>query len=158
MAYDEEEDLFDQEFDFVDDDDSDLEDGETADANDDSSDIEPEPEVEPKKRPPRKKRGGSKSKSENRNSKRKPKPAASEDESESSEESSEEEEKPAKDPGPPADHVVFVYEHGDYKRTIQREFTDEDAIKFSEEYNRTAKAHGRRAVPAERDEEPEPHL
>jgi len=65
---------------------------------------------------------------------------------------------PEEEPGPPTDHVVFLYEFGDYKRTIPREFTDEDAIKFAEEYNRTGKNYGRRAVPACREEEPEPQL
>jgi len=56
-------------------------------------------------------------------------------------------------PGPPTDHVVHLYEFGDFTRTIPREFTSEDAEAFSAEYNRTSNPHSRHAVPANKDEE-----
>jgi hypothetical protein len=56
--------------------------------------------------------------------------------------------------GPPADHVVHIYEHGKLKRTIPRKFTDEEAVNFAEEYTRTGKNYGRYAVATPEDEEP----
>ena len=56
--------------------------------------------------------------------------------------------------GPPADHVVHIYEHGVLKRTIPRKFTDEQAVNFAEEFTRTNKAYGRYAVATPDDEEP----
>ena len=61
-------------------------------------------------------------------------------------------------PGPPADHVVHVYEYGKFKRTIPRKFTDEEAVSFAEEYTRTGKAYGRYAVATPDDEEPAAHV
>lgn len=64
---------------------------------------------------------------------------------------------PAPQPtGPPADHVVHVYQYGKLKRTIPRKFTDEEAVGFAEEYTRTGKAYGRYAVATPDDEEPAP--
>ena len=56
--------------------------------------------------------------------------------------------------GPPTDHVVHVYELGKFKRTIQREFTAEDAEAFAVEYNRTSRPYGRSAVVASHEAEP----
>lgn len=56
--------------------------------------------------------------------------------------------------GPPADHVVHIYEYGTLKRTIPRKFTDEEAVNFAEEYTRTGKNYGRYAVATPEDEEP----
>ena len=63
---------------------------------------------------------------------------------------------PAVAAGPPADHVVHVYEYGVFKRTIDRKFTDEEAVGFAEEYTRTGKAYGRYAIATPEDEEPAP--
>jgi hypothetical protein len=154
MAYDDE-DLFDEEFDFVDDDDdSEVEDAEVDEADSDSEEEEP---VKPKRRSPR----SSSSKGDSKRGPKKPAPAASEEVEEIDEEFATEVDEPdeaAVPTGPPLDHVVHIYEFGDFKRTIQREFTDEDSIKFAEEFNRTSKSYGRHAVPAERSEEPDPHL
>ena len=49
---------------------------------------------------------------------------------------------------PPADHVVHVYEYGKFTRTIEREFTAEDAEAFASDFNRTAKPYSRFAVAA----------
>jgi hypothetical protein len=156
MAYDED-DLFDEEFDFVDEDDSELE---------ESSNVEEETQQEDKAEKPPKPRGRSAKANNSRGgAKRGPKQEsqpienkASEAEPENKASEAEPEAKPEEPPGPPTDHVVHVYELGDFKRTINREFTDEDSIKFAEEYNRTSKPHNRHAVPVHRDEEPEPHL
>ena len=58
--------------------------------------------------------------------------------------------------GPPADHVIHIYEFGHLKRTIPRKFTDEQAVGFAEEFTRTNKAYGRYAVATPDDEEPAP--
>jgi hypothetical protein len=58
--------------------------------------------------------------------------------------------------GPPADHVVHIYEYGEFKRTIPRKFTDEEAVSFAEEYTRTGKAYGRYAIATPEDEQPSP--
>jgi hypothetical protein len=151
MAYDDE-DLFEEEFDFVDEEeDSDVEDSPVDELD---SDVEEEEPSKPKRRSPRSSssKGGGKQTAK--------KPVASDSEQEDDEFATEvdEPEEAAVPAGPPTDHVVHIYEFGDFKRTIQREFTDEDAIKFAEEFNRTSKNYGRHAVPVERDEEPEPHL
>jgi hypothetical protein len=158
MAYDDEDDLFEEEFDFVDDD-SELEESSDT-AEDTDEDVE---EGTEEKKPPKPKRRPVKASTSQDGEKRGPKKKAPAEEKEVSEDASEaeseaESEEPAEPPGPPADHVVHVYEFGDFKRTIQREFTDEDSIKFAEEFNRTSKPYSRRAVPVQRDEEPEPHL
>jgi hypothetical protein len=65
----------------------------------------------------------------------------------------------AKEPvGPPADHVVHLYEYGDFVRTIARDFTGEEAVAFAEEFNRTGRAHARQAIAVEKDAEPEGSL
>ena len=63
---------------------------------------------------------------------------------------------PAVPTGPPADHVVHIYEYGEFKRTINRKFTDEEAVSFAEEYTRTGKCYGRYAIATPDDEEPAP--
>ena len=62
--------------------------------------------------------------------------------------------RPADPTGPPADHVIHIYEFGKFKRTIPRKFTDEEAVNFAEEYTRTGKAYGRYAIATPDDEEP----
>lgn len=66
------------------------------------------------------------------------------------------EEAPPVPAGPPADHVIHIYEFGKFKRTIPRKFTDEQAVGFAEEFTRTNKAYGRYAVATPEDEEPSP--
>jgi hypothetical protein len=58
--------------------------------------------------------------------------------------------------GPPADHVVHIYEYGTLKRTVPRKFTDEEAVSFAEELTRTGKAYGRYAIATPEEEEPSP--
>ncbi|MEM9187370.1 MAG: hypothetical protein AAGB00_12825, partial [Planctomycetota bacterium] len=57
-------------------------------------------------------------------------------------------------PKPVANYVVHVYEHGRLKRTLDRDFTPEDAEAFATEYSRTAKSYGRSAVAGKKEAEP----
>ncbi len=149
MAYDDE-DLFEEEFDFVDDDDSEVDELDSEEDTDKDSEAEEEPAAKPKRRSPQTKsaKGG----------KKKADQADAEEEAGEEVAATEEPEKEPEPPGPPADHLVHVYEHGKFKRTISREFTDEDSVKFAEEYNRTSKPHGRWAIASEKDEAPDPQL
>jgi hypothetical protein len=52
--------------------------------------------------------------------------------------------------------VVHIYEYGEFKRTIPRKFTDEQAVGFAEELTRTGKPYGRYAIATPEDEEPSP--
>jgi hypothetical protein len=168
MPYDDEDDLFsDDEFDFVDEDSSELE---------DETEEEEKPAKKPTKRAPRGKAAGkpappSRGAASRRSAPRKkaaPEPAPAEEEEEPVEETAaveepvdvedEEQLEPvaAEPAGPPQDHVVHIYEHGELLRTIPRKFTDEEAVSFAEEYTRTGKSYGRYAVATNDDEEPSP--
>jgi hypothetical protein len=57
-------------------------------------------------------------------------------------------------PEPAANYVVHVYEYKKFKRTIDRPFTPEDAEAFATEYNRTGKSYGRFAVSGKSDAKP----
>jgi hypothetical protein len=61
-------------------------------------------------------------------------------------------------PAPATNYVVHVYEHQKFKRTIDRPFTAEDAEAFSSEYNRTAKPYGRFAMAGKDDAKPRKSL
>ncbi len=172
MAYDDDDDLFGEEFDFVDDDE-----GDDAPAKD-------EPAAKPKKPPasrdgekpaprgPKRPRPTNKAgdgiagpranKAGDGIAGRPPKPPIDAapvgyimDDVPPDDESSEIEPQPAAS-GPPADHQVHIYEFGAFKRTIARKFTDEEAVGFAEEYTRTGKAYGRYAIATPDDEEPSP--
>lgn len=176
MTYDDGENLFEEEFDFVDDvddvdDDDEIGDGGEIDneqASSDKSDksnagdSDSQEEAPPASKP---KRRGSR-KGTPRVGKRKA-AASSADEGETAAdgepadaEASEpaEEAKPEEPVGPPTDHVVHLYEFGEFNRTITREFTGEDAEAFVVEFNRTGDTHGRKAVAAARDSEPAPSV
>lgn len=174
MAHDDEDNLFDEEFDFVDEDDFDESTGKNADGDSDDddsddgnsddtvTDIDDSEEEQSKEKP----KGKGRSRPRKR-VKAKPKDddsAANADaeadsaEADDASEDQPEEEKPSEPEGPPTDHVVHVYELGDFKRTIQREFTAEDAEAFAVEYNRTAKPYSRTAIAADRESKPAPTL
>ncbi len=55
---------------------------------------------------------------------------------------------------PETNYVVHVYEVKKFQRTIDYKFTPEDADAFATEYNRTAKTYSRWAVPGKADVEP----
>lgn len=165
-------DLFDDDFEFVDDDDeddSDLED-EEDDSELDEAEEEEAPPVKPKRgvrkpaaapvepsatkeRAKPAPRGRSKAPAE------KPAPAPPVDEDdEVAEEEAPQTELAAEPVGPPADHVVHVYEFRQFKRTIARDFTSEDADKFTAEYNRTSANHSRWAVSGNKSDQPTPKI
>ena len=54
----------------------------------------------------------------------------------------------------PPTTVVHIYEYRQFKRTIDRPFTAEDAEAFASEYNRTSKSYGRFAVAGKEDVKP----
>jgi hypothetical protein len=121
MPREEEDDLYDEEFDFVDeDDDSDLDDpspiadegpADDADADESASEVADDEPVDEYGRPE-----------------------------------------------PAANYVVHVYEHNDFKRTIDRPFTPEDAEAFATEFNRTGKSYGRVAVSGKNEAKPKKKL
>ena len=57
-------------------------------------------------------------------------------------------------PAPLTNYVVHVYEHQKFKRRVDRPFTAEDAEAFASEYNRTAKPYGRFALAGKDDAKP----
>lgn len=158
MARDEEEDLYDEEFDFVDED-------------DDEEDESDEEEAE-KKTPKRKKAAPRKPiKATKKAPKAVPRKKASakrgveeppvevpENDEQNTNEVPMEETEDALDefgrPQPVANYVVHVYEHRKLKRTIDRDFTPEDAEAFATDYNKYAKAYGRVAVSGKKDVPP----
>ena len=145
MAYDDDDDLFGEDFDFVDEDEE-----ETAPQQADEQLEEAE------QAPPAKAKAKSGSRGGKRTKKQRSEPDAEQDDKQGDGKAEGAAEEPEEPPGPPADHVVHVYEFGKFKRTINREFTGEDAAAFVVEYNRTSQAHGREAVAASRDEQPAP--
>ncbi len=125
-----EEDLYDEEFDFVDDDETDDVDEDEGDDDQFDEDIADEADdADPD--------AGKVAKADN-------KEAGDEDE----------EVDEYGRPEPAANYVVHVYEYNKFKRTIDRPFTPEDAEAFATEYNRTAKSYGRLAVPGKNDVDP----
>jgi hypothetical protein len=167
MPYDDE-DLFGEDFDFVDDDDDEAG---ASSAKEDAEDEKPAPKS--RRRPPAKSkekpaperpRGRPKGTNSRRPAPTPPsddEPAVEEQapaaqfEDEPAVEAAAAEPEPAP-AGPPADHAVHIYEFGKLKRTIPRKFTDEEAVGFAEEYTRTGKAYGRYAVATPDDEVPSP--
>lgn len=151
MADDEEEDLYDDEFDFVDDD---------LDDEDDDSEIEEavEPEVEEVaeiRSPPR---GRNQRGDHNQRDDHIDRGADVAERDDIADEPAEPEEDPYATPPPPANYRVHIYEYRQYKRTIDRPFTGEDAESFASEYNRTAKPYGRFAVAGKEDAKPHKSL
>jgi hypothetical protein len=157
-----EEDLYDDEFDFVDDDDdddeSDVEDEEDDDSELDSakdrsadiadSELDNEPAPRPVPRP-----------AAARRSARDEQADATDDVDPDDRLDAEipEDEEPVDEfapPPPAANYRVHIYEYQEFKRTIDRPFTAEDAEAFASEYNRTSKSYGRFAVAGKDDAKP----
>ena len=156
-------DLYDEEFDFVDDDD--LEDVSTEE--DESEDEVDEETPKRKKAAPRKTAKGSKKAPKAAAPRKRPAPKQVEEEpiaAEPDEIDDEAADAPVAEgeealdefgrPAPVANYVVHVYEHRKFKRTIDRDFTPEDAEAFATDYNRYAKAYGRVAVAGKKDVPP----
>ena len=130
MARDEDDDLYDEEFDFVDDDDED--DGSEFD-DESPLDAEVQPDdIDRDERQPDAIR-------------------------EIADEDSEPVDEYGR-PEPAANYVVHVYEYKKFKRTIDRPFTPEDAEAFATEFNRTGKSYGRLAVSGKNDVKPKKTL
>ncbi len=145
MPRDEEEDLYDEEFDFVDDDDE-----SDDDAGSDTA-AEPEaPEVvekRPVKRPRRV------------DPRRRDEPPADEFGEVDGEPA--DAEAPVDEYGrtaPAANYVVHIYENRKLRRTIDRPFTPEEAEAFATEYNRTSKSYGHFAAAGKNDATPKKTL
>lgn len=169
----EDDDLFDDDFEFVDDeDDDDEEDSELEDEDDDSEvDEEEEEEEAPPTKPKRgvrktaapaepiaapKGRDKPAPRARGKAPTEKALPAPPADDEEVAEEDVPQ---PVAEPvGPPADHVVHVYEFRAFKRTIARDFTSDDADKFAAEYNRTSANHSRWAVSGNKSDQPTPKI
>jgi hypothetical protein len=135
MARDEDDDLYDEEFDFVDDDDD-------LDEDSDIDDESPIAEDEPAEVLASHERDGSEPRDDDRPM-------------------DEPDDEPVDEygrPEPAANYVVHVYEHRAFKRTIDRPFTPEDAEAFATEFNRTGKSYGRVAVSGKNDTKPKKTL
>ena len=128
MAPDDDEDLYDEEFDFVDDDE--------VEEDEEDTDVESEAaEESPAER------------AENDADDRR--------EGDEGEEPLDEYGRPEQ---PAANYVVHVYENKKFKRTIERPFTPEDAEAFASEFNRTSKNYSRFAVTGKNDAKPKKSL
>jgi hypothetical protein len=145
MPRDEDEDLYDEEFDFVDDDDEADDDGD--------SDIAAEAEAPDvvEERPAERPRRGD----------RRPREEPPADEFGEEGREAAEAEEPVDEYGrtaPAANYVVHIYENKKLKRTIDRPFTPEEAEAFATEYNRTSKLYGRFAAAGKNDATPKKSL
>ncbi len=131
MAHEEDDDLYDEEFDFVDDDDEEdehREDDEEASSDEtDDTDIADEDSDQP----------------------------AAAEVAQQDEEPVDEYGRPET---PPANYVVHVYDQKKFSRTIDRPFTPEDAEAFATEFNRTSKNYGRFAITGKNDAKPKKAL
>jgi hypothetical protein len=135
MARDDEDDLYDEEFDFVDDDDDDEVDDDDTDEADESDEADKDADV-----------GEQAVDKDNREDE----PGVDE-----GEEAVDEYGRPEQ---VPANYVVHIYEHKKFKRTIERPFTAEDAEAFATEFNRTSKSYGRVALTSKNDAKPKKAL
>ena len=155
MATDNDDDLFNEEFDLVDDNEYDVEDDHDEVDNrkndsDNADDIDAKAEA-----PAESKAAASKA---SRSRKRK----TSNDEPVRAPESNAEEKDLAEDddldeygrPKPEPNYVVHIYEYQKFKRTLDRPFTPEDAEAFATEYNRTGKRYSRFALAGKSDVKP----
>jgi hypothetical protein len=134
MARDEDDDLYDEEFDFVDDDESDVD--EASDVADDAAVDEGEAA------------SGDGDRGIDRDDR----------DFDGGREADDEPVDEYGRPEPKPDYVVHIYEYQKFKRTIDRPFTPEDAEAFATEYNRTSKSYGRLAVTGKNDAKPKKSL
>lgn len=144
MARDEDDDLYDEEFDFVDDDDVE-EDEADEEMTDEASDVEDRVEEEQE----REERHGREEREVARHDR---------DEHVGEPEGEEAVDEYGRPETTPANYVVHIYEHKKFKRTIDRPFTPEDAEAFATEFNRTSKPYGRVAVTSKNDVKPKKAL
>lgn len=152
MARDDDDDLYDEEFDFVDDDDD--------DDFDEDSEVEAESPAKERAADDRGPNHREKRVERVERDARDERDERDQHEREGDVEPAEDEE-PVDEYGrtaPKADYVVHIYEHEKFKRTIDRPFTPEDAEAFATEYNRTGKSYGRVAVTGKNDGKPKKTL
>lgn len=175
---DDEEDLYDDEFDFVDDEDddlSDLDDERDEEDSDQDSELDraadrddaddSELDEQPARRPAPAKRGrGGQARAADDQRDLFERDAADRDASDRDDAdrdsqrdeavATEEEPEEFTPPPPPTNFRVHIYEYEQFKRTIDRPFTAEDAEAFASEFNRTSKPYGRFAVAGKEDASP----
>jgi hypothetical protein len=146
MADDEDEDLYDEEFDFVDDDDE-VEEEEDVEEEASADDSDLADEAPPARAPARdrERARGDVDESRDRDDR---------GEADDAEEPVDEYGRPE----PAANYVVHLYEAKKFKRTIDRPFTPEDAEAFASEFNRTGRNYGRFAVTGKNDAKPKKTL
>src|SRR5262245_49312722 len=150
MADDDDEDLYDEEFDFVDDDDDEEEEEDVEEeASADDSDLADEPP-----RAPARERERPRS---NRDEAAEADGASDTDERDRADDADEPVDEYGR-PEPAANYVVHLYEAKKFKRTIERPFTPEDAEAFASEFNRTGRNYGRFAVTGKNDAKPKKSL
>lgn len=164
MPIDDEDDLFNEEFDLVDDDDfdgsgDDLSDADSElddDADDGAGSGDPdavETEVAPQEdetaKPKPVPRRGGRSRADN---------GAPADEAATVGAETNDELDEYGRPKPSANYVVHLYEFQKFRRTIERPFTPEDAEAFATEYNRTGRVYGRFAMAGKNDVKPKKSL
>lgn len=155
MADDDNEDLYDEEFDFVDDDDDDeAEDDFEEEAATDDSDLADEPARAPARERERERARGDADEADDRGDQGDRDDRDERGEADAAEEPVDEYGRPE----PAANYVVHLYEAKKFKRTIDRPFTPEDAEAFASEFNRTGRNYGRFAVTGKNDAKPKKSL
>ena len=160
MATDNDDDLFNEEFDLVDENEYDLEDDHDevdnfADSADDEDNAE---EVEVKAKADASTESNTAASKSSRSRKRK----TSKEEPVAEPKSDAEQQDVAEGnnldeygrPKPEPNYVVHIYEYQKFKRTLDRPFTPEDAEAFATEYNRTGKQYSRFALAGKNDVKP----
>jgi hypothetical protein len=164
MATDNDDDLFNEEFDLVDDNEYDVEDdhgevdnrendaenAENADNAGDADDIGAKTEAPAESNAAASKASRSrKRKTSNNEPVPKPEPDA-EEKNLAADDDLDEYGRPKPEPN----YVVHIYEYQKFKRTLDRPFTPEDAEAFATEYNRTGKRYSRFALAGKNDVKP----
>ena len=169
MATDNDDDLFNEEFDLVDDNEYDLEDDhdevdnltDNAD-NEDNADNAEEVEVKAKAEAPTESDTAASKSSRSRKRKTSKEEPVAEPKSDGEQQDVAEGNNLDEygRPKPEPNYVVHIYEYQKFKRTLDRPFTPEDAEAFATEYNRTGKRYSRFALAGKSDVKPKkaPHL
>ena len=158
MATDNDDDLFNEEFDLVDDNEYDVKDDhdEVDNRENDADDAGNADDIDAKAEAPAKSDAAASKASGSRKRK------TSNDEPVPEPESDAKERDLAEDddldeygrPKPETNYVVHIYEYQKFKRTLDRPFTPEDAEAFATEYNRTGKQYSRFALAGKSDVKP----
>lgn len=155
MATDNDDDLFNEEFDLVDDNEYDVEDDhdEVDNRENDAGDAD---DIGAKAEAPAESDAAASKASRSRkrktsNDKPVPEPESDAEEKDLAEDGDLDE---YGRPKPEPNYVVHIYEYQKFKRTLDRPFTPEDAETFATEYNRTGKRYSRFALAGKSDVKP----